>query len=68
MILSINTLDMYIHPVTRANKATMKKMTMTMTPDEIKKVKKNHAKERQIIRQQQNKCKNKNKLNTNEMM
>jgi len=59
---------MYVHPVTRANKAMMKKMTMTMTPDEIKQAKKNHAKKRQIIRQQKNKCKNKNRLNTNEMM
>ena len=59
---------MYIHPVTRANKAMMKKMTMTMTSDEIKQVKKNHAKKRQIIRQHKNKRKNKNKLNGNEMM
>ena len=59
---------MYVHPVTRANKATMKKMTMTMTSDDIKQAKKNHAKKRQIIHQQKNKCKNKNKLNTNEMM
>jgi hypothetical protein len=59
---------MYVHPVTRANKAMMKKMTMTMSPDDIKQVKKNHAKKRQIIRQQNNKFKNKNKLNTNEMM
>lgn len=59
---------MYVHPVTRANKATMKKMTMTMTSDEIKQEKKNHAKKRQIIHQQKNKSKNKNKLNINEMM
>ena len=57
---------MYVHPVTRAKKAMMKKMTMTMTSDEIKQVKKNYAKKRQIIRQQKNKCKNKNKFN--EMM
>ena len=57
---------MYVHPVTRANKAMMKKMTITMTSDEIKQLKKNHAKKRQIIRQQKNKCKNKNKFN--EMM
>ena len=57
---------MYVHPVTRAKKAMMKKMTMTMTSDEIKQVKKNYAKKRQIIRQQKKKCKNKNKFN--EMM
>jgi len=59
---------MYVHPVTRANKATMKKMTVIMSSDDIKQAKKNHAKKRKIIRQQKNKCKNKNKLNTNEMM
>lgn len=59
---------MYVHPVTRANKATMKKMTMTMTSDDIKQAKKNHAKKRQIIYQQKDKYNNKNKLNINEMM
>jgi len=59
---------MYVHQVTRANKAMMKKIIMTMSSDDIKQAKKNHAKKRQIIRQQKNKCKNKNKLNTNEMM
>ena len=59
---------MYVHPVTRANKAMMKKMTITMTSDEIKQVKKNHVKKRRIIGQQKNKCKNKNKFNTNEIM
>ena len=59
---------MYVHPVTRANKATMKKMTMTMTSDDIKQAKKNHAKKRQIIHQQKDKYNNKNKLNINEMM
>jgi hypothetical protein len=59
---------MYVHPVTRANKATMNKMTITMTSDDIKQAKKNHAKKRRIIHQQKNKCKNKNKLNTDEMM
>jgi hypothetical protein len=59
---------MYVHPVTRANKAMIKKMVMTMSSDDIKQAKKNHAKKRQIIRQQKNKCKNKNKLNGNEMM
>ena len=59
---------MYVHPVTRANKAMTKVMTMTMTSYEIKQVKKLHAKKRQIIRQQKNKRKNKNKLNVNEMM
>ena len=59
---------MYVHPVTRANKATMKKMTITMTSDDIKQAKKNHAKKRQIIHQQKDKYNNKNKLNINEMM
>lgn len=59
---------MYVHQVTRANKAKMKKITMTMSTDDIKQAKKNHANKRQIIRQQKNKYKNKNKLNTNEMM
>jgi hypothetical protein len=59
---------MYVHPVTRANKATMKKITMTMTSDEIKQEKKNYAKKRQIIHQQKYKYNNKNKLNINEMM
>lgn len=59
---------MYVHPIKRANNATMKKMTVTMSLDDIKQAKKNHAKKKQVIRQQKNKCKNKNKLNINEMM
>jgi len=59
---------MYVHPVTLANKAMMKKMTVTMSSDEIKKEKKNHENKRKIIRQQNNKHKNKNKLYQNEMM
>uniref|UniRef100_A0A6C0LD22 Uncharacterized protein n=1 Tax=viral metagenome TaxID=1070528 RepID=A0A6C0LD22_9ZZZZ len=61
-------LDMYVNHVTRTNKAMMKKMTMTMSSDEIKQAKNNHAKKRQIIRQQKNKRKNKNKLNKNEII
>ena len=59
---------MYVHPVTRANKSIMKNMTMTMSSDDIKQAKKNHAKKRQIIRQQKNKCKNKNKFNVKDVM
>ena len=59
---------MYIHIVTRAKKAIIKKMTQTMSLDEIKQAKKNHSKNRKIIHQQKNKYKNKNKLNLNEMM
>ena len=59
---------MYVHPITRSNKAMMKKMTVTMSSDDIKQAKKNHAKNRKIINQIKNKYKNKNKLNIKEMM
>lgn len=59
---------MYIHPVTRANKQMMKNMTASMSSQEIKQSKKDHAKKRKIINQQKNKYNNKNKLNINEMM
>ena len=59
---------MYVHIITRANKAMIKKMTETMSLDDIKQEKKNHSNKRKIIRQQKNKYKNKNKLNLNEMM
>ena len=52
-------------------RASIKKnleLFQTMSPDDIKQAKKNHAKKRQIIRQQKNKCKNKNKFYENEMM
>ena len=35
---------MYVHPVTRANKAMIKKMKETMLPDDIKQAKKNYVK------------------------
>jgi len=59
---------MYIHPVTRANKKMMKKMTESMTSQEIKQSNKDHAKKRKIINQRKNKYNNKNKINLNEMM
>ena len=59
---------MYIHPVSRAKKAMMKKVIMTMSSDDIKQAKKNHAKKRQIIHQQKNKYKNKNKIDIDKMM
>lgn len=52
---------MYVHPVTRKNKVMIKKMTLSMSREDIKDAKKNHAKKRQIIRQQKDKFKNKNK-------
>jgi hypothetical protein len=54
---------MYVHPVTRANKAMIKNMTITMSPNDIKQANKNHAKKRKIIRQQKDKSKSKNKKN-----
>ena len=59
---------MYIHPETRAKKSMINKMTMTMSSEEIKQVKKNHAKNRRMIREQKNKHKNKNKLIVKEMI
>ena len=59
---------MYIHQVTNAKKAIMKKVIETMSSEDIKQAKKNHKKKRQIIREQKKKYKNKNKLNINEMM
>ena len=59
MQLIIIKQDMYVHPVTRANKKIMKNMRLTMSSDDIKQEKKDHAKKRQIIRQQKNKWKNK---------
>lgn len=59
---------MYIHPVTRAKKEMIKKIIVTMSLDDIKQAKKNHIKNRQIIRQYKNKYNIKNKLNINEMM
>ena len=58
---------MYVHPVTLANKAMIKKMKETMSPDDIKQEKKNYVKNRQFIRQQNNKYKNKNKFNIREL-
>ena len=59
---------MYVHPVTRANKIMMKNITMTMSPNDIKQAKKNHAKKRKIIRQQKDKSKSKNKNNKDFIM
>lgn len=59
---------MYVHKVTRANKAMIKKMTEIMSLDDIKQAKKNYSNKRKIIRQQKNRYKNKDKLNTSGMI
>lgn len=59
---------MYVHPVTRTKKLMINKMTVSMSLDDIKQERRNHAKNRRIIREQRNKYKNKNKLNVQEMM
>ena len=59
---------MYVHPVTRTKKLMINKMAVSMSLDDIKQERRNHAKNRRIIREQRNKYKNKNKLNVQEMM
>ena len=59
---------MYVHPVTRTKKLMINKMAVSMSLYDIKQERRNHAKNRRIIREQRNKYKNKNKLNVQEMM